>query len=98
MKMFLTRLGFNSKMVITGDVTQVDLPASRHSGLIEVQAILKGVPGITFVYFDEHDVVRHRLVSAIIRAYGAHEARSTLPRPPADAPPARDDEVTTGAC
>jgi phosphate starvation-inducible protein PhoH and related proteins len=76
MKMFLTRLGFNSKMVITGDITQVDLPASRHSGLIEVQKILQGVPGIDFVYFDEGDVVRHQLVSAIIRAYGAHAARS----------------------
>ena len=58
---------------MTGDVTQVDLPASRHSGLIEVQRILRGVPGIDFVYFDEGDVVRHRLVSAIIRAYGVHE-------------------------
>jgi phosphate starvation-inducible PhoH-like protein len=77
MKMFLTRLGFNSKMVITGDITQVDLPTSRHSGLIEVQKILNGVPGIDFVYFDESDVVRHQLVSAIIRAYGAHEARGT---------------------
>ncbi|HEU5321316.1 MAG TPA: PhoH family protein [Methylomirabilota bacterium] len=76
MKMFLTRLGFNSKMVITGDVTQVDLPASRGSGLIEVQSILRGVPGIRFVYFDEQDVVRHQLVSAIIRAYGAHDARA----------------------
>jgi len=75
MKMFLTRLGFNSKMVITGDITQVDLPASRHSGLIEVRKILNGVSGIDFVYFDEGDVVRHQLVSAIIRAYGAHEAR-----------------------
>ncbi|OLB43312.1 MAG: hypothetical protein AUI04_02720 [Candidatus Rokubacteria bacterium 13_2_20CM_2_64_8] len=75
MKMFLTRLGFNSKMVITGDITQVDLPASRGSGLIEVQAILKGIQGISFVYFDDHDVVRHHLVSAIIRAYDAHEAR-----------------------
>jgi phosphate starvation-inducible PhoH-like protein len=75
MKMFLTRLGFNSKMVITGDITQIDLPASRHSGLIEVKKILNGVPGIDFVYFDEGDVVRHQLVSAIIRAYGAHEAR-----------------------
>ena len=97
MKMFLTRLGFNSKMVITGDVTQVDLPSSRHSGLIEVQKILKGVPGITFTYFDEHDVVRHRLVSEIIRAYGAHEERSPAARPRA-APPARDDEATTSAC
>ncbi|MBI1737335.1 MAG: PhoH family protein [Candidatus Rokubacteria bacterium] len=75
MKMFLTRLGFNSKMVITGDVTQVDLPASRGSGLIEVQRILKDVPGIRFVYFSDADVVRHRLVSAIIRAYEAHDAR-----------------------
>jgi phosphate starvation-inducible protein PhoH and related proteins len=74
MKMFLTRLGFNSKMVVTGDITQVDLPASRHSGLIEVRRILRGVPGIEFTYFDEGDVIRHRLVSAIIRAYGAHEA------------------------
>jgi phosphate starvation-inducible PhoH-like protein len=96
--MFLTRLGFNSKMVITGDITQVDLPASRHSGLIEVQAILEGVPGVTFVYFDDHDVVRHRLVSAIIRAYGAHEARSAAARPAVEAPPARDDEATAGAC
>jgi phosphate starvation-inducible protein PhoH and related proteins len=76
MKMFLTRLGFNSRMVITGDVTQVDLPASRGSGLIEVQRILKGVPGIAFVYFDEQDIVRHRLVSAIVRAYETHEAAS----------------------
>ncbi len=74
MKMFLTRLGFNSKMVVTGDVTQVDLPASRGSGLIEVQTVLKGVPGIAFVYFDDQDVVRHQLVSAIIRAYEAHDA------------------------
>jgi phosphate starvation-inducible PhoH-like protein len=74
MKMFLTRLGFNSKMVITGDITQVDLPASRGSGLIEVQRILKDVPGIRFVYFDDQDVVRHRLVSSIIRAYDAHAA------------------------
>src|SRR5262245_62574180 len=69
MKMFLTRLGFNSKMVITGDVTQVDLPASRGSGLIEVQSVLRGVPGIRFVFFDDGDVVRHQLVSAIVRAY-----------------------------
>jgi phosphate starvation-inducible PhoH-like protein len=76
MKMFLTRLGFNSKMVVTGDITQVDLPSSRGSGLIEVQAVLQGVPGISFVYFDDQDVVRHQLVSAIIRAYDAHEVRS----------------------
>ncbi len=76
MKMFLTRLGFNSKMVITGDVTQVDLPASRGSGLIKVQRILGDVEGIRFVYFDDRDVVRHHLVSAIVRAYDAFDARS----------------------
>jgi phosphate starvation-inducible PhoH-like protein len=92
MKMFLTRLGFNSKMVITGDVTQVDLPASRHSGLIEVQGILTGVPGIRFVHFDDGDVVRHQLVSAIVRAYEAHGARAvatasrTAPEAVADVP------------
>jgi phosphate starvation-inducible protein PhoH and related proteins len=86
MKMFLTRLGFNSKMVITGDITQVDLPSSRGSGLIEVQAILKDVQGIQFVYFDEQDVVRHQLVSAIIRAYGSHSARGAAARR-GDGPP-----------
>jgi phosphate starvation-inducible PhoH-like protein len=75
MKMFLTRLGFNSKMVITGDITQVDLPASRGSGLIEVRDVLKDVPGVQFVYFSDQDVVRHHLVSAIIRAYEVHGAR-----------------------
>src|SRR5688572_3198508 len=69
MKMFLTRLGFNSKMVITGDITQVDLPSTRASGLIEIQSVLKHVPGIRFVYFTEKDVVRHELVSEIVRAY-----------------------------
>jgi phosphate starvation-inducible PhoH-like protein len=72
MKMFLTRLGFHSKMVVTGDITQVDLPSSRPSGLIEIQSVLAGVPGISFVYFNDKDVVRHHLVSAIIRAYDAH--------------------------
>jgi phosphate starvation-inducible PhoH-like protein len=69
MKMFLTRLGFNAKMVITGDITQVDLPQSRPSGLIEVQSVLEGIDGIRFIYFDDGDVVRHDLVSAIVRAY-----------------------------
>ena len=69
MKMFLTRLGFNSRMVITGDITQVDLPSSRASGLIEIQSVLKSVAGIRFVYFTEKDVVRHELVSEIVRAY-----------------------------
>ena len=85
MKMFLTRLGFNSKMVITGDITQVDLPASRPSGLIEIQTVLRGIDGIRFVYFNDRDVVRHDLVSAIVRAYdraGARAAPSPLPPHP----------------
>jgi len=81
MKMFLTRLGFNSRMVITGDITQVDLPSSRASGLIEIQAILKGVEGIRFVYFTEKDVVRHELVSEIIKAYDEWGRGGTRERP-----------------
>jgi phosphate starvation-inducible PhoH-like protein len=73
MKMFLTRLGFNSKVVVTGDITQVDLPSDRRSGLIEVRDILNEIPGIQFVYFDERDVVRHRLVQDIIKAYDRHQ-------------------------
>ena len=69
MKMFLTRLGFSSKTVVTGDITQIDLPEKRASGLVEVQAILKGIKGIKFVYFTEKDVVRHPLVQKIIKAY-----------------------------
>jgi len=79
MKMFLTRLGFNSKMVITGDITQVDLPANRPSGLIEIQSVLKGIKGIKFVYFSEKDVVRHELVSAIIKAYQEHDLQGGSP-------------------
>jgi phosphate starvation-inducible PhoH-like protein len=78
MKMFLTRLGFGSRAVITGDITQVDLPAGRVSGLIEVRAVLKDVPGIQFIYFSEEDVVRHELVQRIVRAYEAYQG------PPAD--------------
>jgi phosphate starvation-inducible PhoH-like protein len=91
MKMFLTRLGFNSKMVITGDVTQVDLPSSRGSGLIQVQRILKDVPGIRFAYFSDQDVVRHRLVSAIIRAYDAHDTRAAEGGGRENGTPARED-------
>jgi phosphate starvation-inducible PhoH-like protein len=73
MKMFLTRLGFNSKTVVTGDVTQIDLPSGRGSGLIEVQKILQDIEGIQFIYFTNKDVVRHRLVQQIIRAYERSE-------------------------
>ena len=75
MKMFVTRLGFNSKAVITGDITQIDLPTARRSGLIEAVDVLKNVEGLTFVYFDEGDVVRHHLVQRIIRAYDEHKVR-----------------------
>ena len=69
MKMFLTRLGFGSKAVVTGDITQIDLPNPKASGLIEALRIVKDIDGIGFVYFDERDVVRHKLVQAIVKAY-----------------------------
>ena len=75
MKMFVTRLGFNSKAVITGDITQIDLPNARRSGLLEAIEVLKGVQGLSFVHFDEGDVVRHHLVQRIIHAYEEHKAR-----------------------
>lgn len=74
MKMFLTRIGFNSKAVVTGDITQIDLPTGKSSGLIEAQAILTPVEGICFIHFTKKDVVRHRLVQDIINAYELLEA------------------------
>jgi phosphate starvation-inducible protein PhoH and related proteins len=74
--MFLTRLGYDSKAIITGDVTQVDLPLRSTSGLVEVQSLLRGIPGIEFCYFSEVDVVRHPLVAAIIRAYDREAGRN----------------------
>ncbi|HQL36787.1 MAG TPA: PhoH family protein [Bacillota bacterium] len=73
MKMFLTRLGFGSKAIITGDITQIDLPKGKYSGLKQVMEILRGIKGIGFVYFSEKDVVRHKLVKDIIKAYEKHE-------------------------
>ena len=69
MKMFLTRIGVGSKAVVTGDISQIDLPTKAHSGLVEIQNILKGIEGIEMVYFDKADVLRHRLVREIIQAY-----------------------------
>jgi phosphate starvation-inducible PhoH-like protein len=69
MKMFLTRLGVNSKVVVTGDKTQIDLPKREDSGLIQIERVLPGIDGIAFCYLDESDVLRHRLVREIIRAY-----------------------------
>jgi phosphate starvation-inducible PhoH-like protein len=69
MKMFLTRMGWRSKVVVTGDITQIDLPPNVISGLVEIQKLLSGIKGIQFIYLDEKDVVRHRLVQEIIKAY-----------------------------
>jgi phosphate starvation-inducible PhoH-like protein len=69
MKMFLTRMGWRSKVVVTGDITQVDLPTNVYSGLVEIQHLLKNIEGIQFIYLNEKDVVRHRLVQHIIKAY-----------------------------
>jgi phosphate starvation-inducible PhoH-like protein len=76
MKMYLTRLGFNSKTVITGDITQIDLPFGKTSGLIEAERILRDVEGIKLIYFSEKDVVRHKLVQEIIKAYERYEKRN----------------------
>src|SRR5947207_1853931 len=81
MKMFLTRLGFGSKAVITGDITQIDLPTGRPSGLIEAMKVVHEIEGISFVYFDERDVVRHRLVQQIVRAYEAFTNGTAAPVP-----------------
>ena len=72
MKMFLTRLGFGSKAVVTGDVTQIDLPLGRTSGLVQAMEVVGKIDGISFIYFDERDVVRHKLVQAIVKAYDAY--------------------------
>ena len=83
MKMFLTRIGFNSKAVITGDITQIDLPSNRTSGLIESKNILQNIDGIKFIFFSKKDVVRHKLVQEVIRAYEELEAEKQK-RKPAD--------------
>ncbi len=77
MKMFLTRIGYGSKAVITGDITQIDLPIGKMSGLIEARNVISGVEGIWFIYFNERDVVRHPLVQRIVRAYESYSAQNT---------------------
>jgi phosphate starvation-inducible PhoH-like protein len=84
MKMFLTRLGFNSKMVVTGDITQIDLPQDQRSGLVVVGEILEAIEGIEFVRFGGEDVVRHKLVQRIVEAYGDHAERLAPELRPAD--------------
>jgi phosphate starvation-inducible PhoH-like protein len=85
MKMFLTRLGFGSKAVITGDITQIDLPTGRPSGLVEAIKVVGAIEGIAFVHFDERDVVRHKLVQQIVKAYDAY-SNAGAARPTAVAP------------
>ena len=80
MKMVLTRIGFGSKVVITGDITQIDLPQGKTSGLVEAIGVLSGVNGISFVFFDERDVVRHKLVQAVIKAYEAYLSAQGPPK------------------
>ena len=80
MKMFLTRLGFGSKAVVTGDATQIDLPAGKASGMNEAREILKDVEGIRFIEFTDRDVVRHPLVQEVVRAYEASVARVAAQR------------------
>ncbi len=82
MKMFLTRLGYNSKAVITGDVTQIDLPSGKLSGLKEASIVLGNTPGISFVRFNDRDVVRHRLVQSIIKAYESFDVEGPTSTPP----------------
>jgi len=98
MKMFLTRLGFNSKAVITGDVTQIDLPSGKRSGMVEAIDVISGIPGTAFVYFNERDVVRHSLVQRIIKAYEAYDAvrgSPSVPRSGASEAPAALPESET---
>jgi len=76
MKMFLTRIGYNSKAVITGDITQIDLPVGKMSGLVEARNVISGVEGISIIHFNERDVVRHPLVQRIVRAYESYSAQS----------------------
>jgi phosphate starvation-inducible PhoH-like protein len=80
MKMVLTRMGFNSKMVVTGDVTQIDLPGGKRSGLIEAVEVLKSVEGVAFIHFDDRDVVRHSLVQRIVRAYECYSEKTGIGR------------------
>jgi phosphate starvation-inducible PhoH-like protein len=106
MKMVLTRLGFNSKMVVNGDITQIDLPGGKRSGLLHAAEVLKGVDGVSFIHFDDRDVVRHSLVQRIVKAYERHNEMSGAGRqlslkltepPEAPAPEAAPAEASAQA-
>jgi phosphate starvation-inducible PhoH-like protein len=96
MKMFVTRLGFNSKAVITGDITQIDLPGAKRSGLLEAIDILKNIDGVVFAFFDEKDVVRHQLVQRIIRAYEENKGRPANGQMPVSLENKNGGKGTTG--
>jgi phosphate starvation-inducible protein PhoH and related proteins len=81
MQMFLTRLGFGSRVVVTGDITQIDLPREQRSGLVNVMRVLEGVPDISFIQFSDADVVRHKLVQRIVNAYLQHAEQNGPGRP-----------------
>ena len=81
MQMFLTRLGFGSRVVVTGDITQIDLPREQRSGLVNVMRVLEGVPDIAFIRFSDADVVRHKLVQRIVNAYKLHAEQNGQGRP-----------------
>ncbi len=95
MKMFLTRLGPNSRAIVTGDVTQIDLPETQTSGLVQIQEVLRGVEGIAFVYFDRNDVVRHRLVKDIIDAYDKYRVVGSQASPPPPGAPEQEGSSET---
>jgi phosphate starvation-inducible PhoH-like protein len=97
MKMFLTRLGFGSKMVVTGDITQVDLPSGTASGLRIVRDILDGIEDVHFAYLDSSDVVRHKLVSRIVDAYAQYDDEQQAARGPQRTPPGRRDDPKRGS-
>ena len=78
--MFLTRMGMNTKMIVTGDMTQIDLPPSQRSGLVEAVSILKGVEGIAFIEMNKKDIVRHKLVTRIVEAYEKHDKKAAAAR------------------
>ena len=93
MKMFLTRLGANSRAIITGDVTQIDLPMKTVSGLVQIQDVLEKVEGIQFVYFDKNDVVRHKLVKDIINAYEQFHTNGTNEKTDSNGKPSEDERA-----
>ncbi|MBQ1974158.1 MAG: PhoH family protein, partial [Paraprevotella sp.] len=89
-KMFLTRMGTNTKMIVTGDMTQIDLPPSQRSGLIDALHILKDVKGISFIEMNKKDIVRHKLVTRIVEAYEKHDKSSATPRKKKKSEPAQE--------